>query len=67
MIFKRSQLEDMTKNKIMGIGITIVMMIILGGVGGALAGGPYMGLGERLSALTIHQWLFVLSWKLLVA
>lgn len=36
-----------------GIGKAIVMMIILGGVGGALAGTPYTRLGECLSALTI--------------
>jgi hypothetical protein len=46
--------------------ISVAVMVVLGGAGGALAGGPYMGLGERISALTIHQWLFVLSWKLLL-
>jgi hypothetical protein len=47
--------------------VSVAVMVVLGGFGGALAGGPYMGLGERISALTIHQWLFVFSLRLLTA
>jgi hypothetical protein len=46
--------------------ISFGIMLILGGIGGSMAGTPRMGLGERLSAIAIHQWLFVFGWKLLV-
>jgi hypothetical protein len=45
--------------------ISVAVMVVLGGAGGAMAGGPYMGLGERISALTIHQWLFFFALRLL--
>jgi hypothetical protein len=45
--------------------ISVAIMVVIGGVGGALAGGPYMGLGERISALTIHQWMFFLALRLI--
>ena len=40
-------------------------LIILSGVlAGPTMGGPYMGLVERISALAVHQWVFVFAWKL---
>jgi len=44
--------------------ISFGVMVIIGGLGGAMAGTPYMGIGERISALTIHQWLFVFALKI---
>ena len=44
--------------------ISFGVMVIIGGLGGAMAGTPYMGLGERISALTIHQWLFIFALKI---
>lgn len=45
--------------------ISFGLMVILGGVGASMAGSPSMGLGERLSAIAIHQWYFVFAIKLL--
>jgi hypothetical protein len=47
--------------------ISFGAMILLGGAGAAMAGTPLMGLGERISAIVIHQWLFVFALKLLLA
>ena len=47
--------------------ISFGLMVILGGAGASMAGTPTMGLGERLSAITIHQWLFVFALKLLTS
>ena len=44
--------------------ISVGAIVLLGGIGGAMAGTPYMGLGERISAIVIHQWLFVFALKL---
>ena len=41
-------------------------IVLLGGAGGAMAGTQFMGFGERISAITIHQWLFVFALKLLL-
>jgi hypothetical protein len=37
----------------------------MGGLGGATAETPYAGLVERIAAVIIHQWLFILAVKLL--
>ena len=47
--------------------ISFGAMILLGGAGAAMAGTRLMGLGERISALVIHQWLFTFALKLLSA
>jgi Protein of unknown function (DUF998) len=44
--------------------ISFAAIILLGGFGGAQAGTPMMGLGERVSAIAIHQWLFFFALKL---
>jgi len=44
--------------------ISFGAIVLIGGLGGAMAGSPYMGLGERISALTIHQWLFIFALKI---
>ncbi len=44
--------------------ISFGVIVIIGGLGGAMAGTPFMGLGERISALTIHQWLFIFALKI---
>jgi len=44
--------------------ISFGAIVLIGGLGGALAGTAYMGLGERIAALTIHQWLFVFALKM---
>ena len=46
--------------------ISVIIMMILGGAGGSMAGTTRMGLGERLSAIAIHQWLFAFAVKLLM-
>jgi hypothetical protein len=46
--------------------ISVGAIVLLGGAGGAMAGTQFMGLGERISAITIHQWLFVFALKLLL-
>jgi hypothetical protein len=39
--------------------------IVLSGVlAGPTVGTPLMGLVERISALAVHQWVFLLAWKL---
>ena len=47
--------------------ISVGAIVLLGGAGGAMAGTQFMGLGERISAITIHQWLFIFALKLLFA
>ena len=40
-------------------------VFLLGGLGSATAETPYAGLVERIAAIVIHQWLFLLAVKLL--
>ena len=47
--------------------ISVGVIVLIGGLGGAMTGTPYMGLGERISAIVIHQWLFIFALKLLLA
>lgn len=47
--------------------ISFGAMILLGGAGAAMARTRLMGLGERISAIVIHQWLFTLALKLFLA
>ena len=44
---------------------TVGAIVLMGGLGGATVETPYAGLVERISAIVIHQWLFILSLKLL--
>jgi hypothetical protein len=44
--------------------ISVCAIVLIGGAGSALVETPYAGLGERISALVIHQWLFFLALKL---
>ena len=46
--------------------ISFGAMILLGGAGASMAGTRFMGLGERISAIVIHQWLFTFALKLLL-
>ena len=46
--------------------ISVGAIVLIGGLGGAMTGTPYMGLGERISAIVIHQWLFIFALKLLL-
>jgi hypothetical protein len=45
--------------------VTVGAIVLMGGLGGATAETPYAGLVERIAAVVIHQWLFVLAVKLL--
>ena len=45
--------------------ITVGAIVLMGGIGGATAESPYAGLVERMAAIVIHQWLFILAVKLL--
>ena len=47
--------------------ISVGVMVVLGAIGGSMAGTSAMGLGERLSAIGIHQWLFIFALKLLLS
>ena len=47
--------------------ISVGAIVLIGGLGGAMAGTQYMGLGERISAIVIHQWLFIFALKLFLA
>ncbi len=41
-------------------------LIVLSGVlAGPSMGKPFMGLVERISALAVHQWVFILAWNLI--
>jgi len=44
--------------------ISVGAIVLIGGIGGAMVETPFAGLGERIAAITIHQWLFVLALKL---
>jgi hypothetical protein len=46
--------------------ISVGLIILSGMAAGPTMGTPIMGLVERLSALAVHQWLFVLALKLYV-
>ena len=46
--------------------ITVGAIVLMGGIGGATAETPYAGLVERIAAIVIHQWLFILAVKLLL-
>ena len=46
--------------------ITVVAIVVMGGVGGATVETQYAGLVERVAALVTQQWLFMLGLKLLV-
>jgi hypothetical protein len=46
--------------------VTVVAIVIMGGVGGATVETRYAGLVERVSALVTQQWLFMLGLKLLL-
>lgn len=41
--------------------ITVALIILSGIMGGKMVETPYAGLVERISALIVHQWLFVLA------
>jgi hypothetical protein len=45
--------------------ITVGAIVLMGGIGGATAETPFAGLVERIAAIVIHQWLFLLAVKLL--
>ena len=45
--------------------VTVGAIVLMGGIGGATAETPYAGLVERIAAIIIHQWLFILAVKLL--
>jgi hypothetical protein len=45
--------------------VTVGLIVLMGGLGGATAETPYAGLVERIAALVIHLWLFLLAVKLL--
>ena len=44
--------------------ISVGAIVLSGILAGPTMGTPIMGLVERLSALAVHQWIFVLAWKL---
>lgn len=46
--------------------ITVGAIVLSGVLAGPTAGTPIMGLVERISAFTVHQWIFVLALKLLL-
>jgi hypothetical protein len=45
--------------------ISVGLIILTGGFGAAMAESPIAGLAERIGALAVHQWLFVLALKIL--
>jgi ammonia channel protein AmtB len=47
--------------------ITVGLILISGVVGGLVVETPYAGLVERISAIIVHQWLFVLGLFMLLA
>jgi len=47
--------------------ISVAAIVLIGGLGAAMTGTSYMGLGERISAIVIHQWLFIFALKLILA
>ena len=44
--------------------ISVAVIILSGAMAGPTTGTPIMGLVERLSALAVHQWIFILALKL---
>lgn len=46
--------------------ISVGVIILSGGFGGAMAESQISGLAERIGAIAVHQWLFVLAVKLLL-
>ena len=46
--------------------ISVGAIVLMGGIGGATVGTPFAGLVERIAAIIIHQWLFILALKLLL-
>jgi hypothetical protein len=46
--------------------ITVVAIVVMGGVGGATVETQYAGLVERVAAIVTQQWLFMLGLKLLM-
>ena len=44
--------------------ISVGAIVVMGGVGGATVETRFAGLVERIAAITIHQWLFILALKL---
>ena len=44
--------------------ISVGAILLSGILAGPSMGKPYMGLVERISALAVHQWIFVFAWKL---
>ena len=44
--------------------ISAGIIVLTGVLAGPAMGTPIMGLVERISALAVHQWIFVLAWKL---
>lgn len=46
--------------------ISVGAIVLTGGFGGATVGTRIMGLGERVAAIVVHQWLFALTLTLLL-
>lgn len=44
--------------------ISVGVIVLLGILAGPTVGTPVMGLVERVSALAVHQWVFLLAWNL---
>ena len=44
--------------------ISVGVIVLSGILAGPTMGTPIMGLVERVSALAVHQWVFVLAWNL---
>ena len=44
--------------------ISVGIIVLSGVLAGPTMGTPIMGLVERISALAVHQWLFLLAWNL---
>jgi hypothetical protein len=46
--------------------VSVGAIVLMGGIGGATVETPFAGLVERIAAVIIHQWLFILALKLLL-
>ena len=46
--------------------VTVGVIVLMGGLGGATVETSFAGLVERISAIVIHQWLFILALKMLL-
>jgi hypothetical protein len=44
--------------------VSVGAIVLSGALGGATVDTPIMGLGERVGAIVVHQWLFILALKL---